>query len=87
MPRYRIRKKEESATYRSSNIRWLSGLSALLADRRQWSVEGRYVVRGEASVQLATHIANVCVGSLGAKAAAHRRGEAQGSERLLLLAR
>lgn len=62
-------------------------MPALLADRRQWGVHRGDVVRSEASVQLAAHIASVGGGSLGAKAAAQRRCEAEGSKRRLLFAR
>lgn len=81
------KKREGFATYRSSELLRLSSLPALLADWRQGGVESGYVVRGEAAVQLATHIASGGGGSLGAKGAAQRRGEAKGSERRLLLAR
>ena len=74
------------ATYRSGELLWLGCLPALLADRRQGGVDSGYVVGGEAPVQLPTHVARVGAGRLGAKGAAQRRGEAEASERRLLLA-
>lgn len=77
---------KRSATYRSGKLLWLSCLPALLADWRQGGVDSGYVVGGKAPVQLPTHIARVRAGRLGAKGAAQRRGEAEASERRLLLA-
>lgn len=43
-------------TYRRCKLGRLSGLPALLTNWRKRCAQGRYVVRGEAAVQLAAHI-------------------------------
>lgn len=83
----RVGKWEGFTTYRGSELGRLGGLPALLAYGRQRGVEGGYVVGGEASMQLATHIASTRAGGVGGKGAAQRGGEAEGGKRLLLLAR
>lgn len=80
-------KREGSATYRSGELLWLSSLPTLLADWRQRRINSRYIVRREASVQLATHIARIGACCLGTKGAAQGRRETKTSERRLLLAR